>query len=97
MFVQREDIEYMLHDFLEIKYGANELENTRIVQFLMERIKPAPKLTLCPVYGFLAGGVLLSAVSIPGRLRVRESLTLNQKTRGIVHHSQMNAVQGLTW
>ncbi|GEM_PF-3437326 len=97
MFVKPEDIEYMLHDFLEIRYGTNELENTRIVRFLMDRIKPAHKFVLCPMYGFFADGILVCIVSFPSKLEVRGSLVLNQKTGERLHYQQMNEGEKLAW
>ena len=96
MFVKRDDIKYMLHDFLEVRYGLDKLENTRIVQFLMERTGFGRRFVLTPASGFLANGILLNVVSMPGCLRVRECLTLNQKTREIVHFQRMNSMQRLT-
>ena len=97
MFVTPEDIEYILHDFLEVRYGTNELENTRIVRFLMERTKPAHQFALCPTYGFLADGILVCVVSVASKLEIRGSLILNRKTGERVHYQQMSEGEKLAW
>lgn len=97
MFVTPEDIEYILHDFLEVRYGTNELENTRIVRFLMERIKPKNQFALCPTYGFLADGILVCILSIPAKVEAREFLVLNQKTGERVHYQPMSEGEKLAW
>ena len=97
MFIKPEDVEYILHDFLEIRYGTNELDNARIVRFLMERLRPKNQFALCPIYGFLADGILVTVVSIPGRTEARESLMLNKKTGKRVHYQQMSEGEKLTW
>lgn len=93
MLVKRESIEYMLHDFLEIRFGIHELENARMVQYLMDRFNLAKEFTLSPAHGFVANGILVNVVSVPGELSLREFVTLNKKTRQMIHQRNAGMAQ----
>ena len=97
MRTKPEDVEYMIQDFLEIRFTANELENARVIRFLMNRIRPTGQFDLCPVYGFLIDGIVVCVVSTPERSSARELLLLNRKTGERIHYQQMHALERLTW
>ena len=96
--MKREDVEYILHDFLEVRYGTNELENARIVQFLLERMGDGhPGAELRTLAGFLMSDVLVVVVSDVEKAAYRECLLLNSGTRQKMHYRQPLEAEKLIW
>ena len=86
--VRREDVEYILYDFLEVHYGMRELENAQLVNFLMERVKEEPRFEMNPISGIAFNKVFIAVIENPKDVKFEECLILNSETGRKAHHLQ---------
>lgn len=93
MLIKRNDVEYLLHDFLEIHFGTNELENSRIVRFIQSRLHDLRSPQLYPVSGFSVNGLLVVVTLGHSRPAPKELLLLDGETREKTLYQCLSAVQ----
>lgn len=79
--MDREDLEYLLHDFLEIHYGTDELENVRVVTFLMEHRAKETSTGLELLWGFKLHELMVIVAQGAKESKLRECFLLNRSTK----------------